>query len=464
MLIPVDADFFAPARGCRRAERARGRQGSCARLRHLARRGCAARRRQTLLVAHPRNLNGLELPANARLAPAGLPFTGLRDAYAEAGCVVLPQRGDDYAYGSEGGGLTALLEAMAMGRPVVATDRAILHDYVDDGVDALLVPPEDPVALRAAIERVLGDPELAQSLGAAARARVERSYTSPEFAARLAPLLQSVVYPRPSMSTYTDVVRYRELLGNLFRRDLQAKYRGSVLGVLWTVANPIMLMGVYLLVFGVVWPAKFSTDRPLSALPPQRPRRLDLLRGRGAVFDALDARQREPDPEDPLPAPARAALSRVRASRQLRVHAGAAARRELHRASACTRDGVARDPARRFSFVGLVCGIALAFASLNVLFRDIEFIVAALLVPLFFLTPILYPLTGEQLAKHHHVVDVIHWANPLSPAIEAVRAPLFGGTLPHWTDALYLGVSCFVALALGALVFTRVDDQIAIEV
>src|SRR5258707_9987480 len=61
------------------------------------------------------------------------------------------------------------------------------------------------------------------------------------------------------MSTYLDVLRYRELLGNLFRRDLQAKYRGSVLGVLWTVANPIMLMGVYLLVFGVVWNSNFST-------------------------------------------------------------------------------------------------------------------------------------------------------------------------------------------------------------
>ena len=61
------------------------------------------------------------------------------------------------------------------------------------------------------------------------------------------------------METYSDVLRYRELLGNLFRRDLQAKYRGSALGVLWTIANPVMLMGVYLLVFGVVWNSNFST-------------------------------------------------------------------------------------------------------------------------------------------------------------------------------------------------------------
>src|SRR4029079_5370376 len=60
------------------------------------------------------------------------------------------------------------------------------------------------------------------------------------------------------MSTYVDVYRYRELLGNLFRRDLQAKYRGSALGVLWTVANPVMLMAVYLRFFGVVWKSPFS--------------------------------------------------------------------------------------------------------------------------------------------------------------------------------------------------------------
>ena len=61
-----------------------------------------------------------------------------------------------------------------------------------------------------------------------------------------------------ALAVYADVVRYRDLFANLFRRDLQAKYRGSALGVLWTVANPVMLMGVYLLVFGVVWKSPFS--------------------------------------------------------------------------------------------------------------------------------------------------------------------------------------------------------------
>jgi ABC-type polysaccharide/polyol phosphate export permease len=265
------------------------------------------------------------------------------------------------------------------------------------------------------------------------------------------------------VSTYTDVVRYRELLGNLFRRDLQAKYRGSVLGVLWTVANPIMLMGVYLLVFGVVWKSNFSTvgHYPLFLLSG-----LALWTFFGAALQSstrsmldnanLIRKTRFPRQLVPLSVVFAHLVSFVAMLALLLVVNFIALPRV--RATEWLAIPLA------VLFVGLVCGLGLAVASLNVLFRDIEFIVAALLVPLFFLTPILYPLTGSVIADHHTAVRFIHWANPLSPAIEAVRAPLFGGTLPHWTDALYLGVACIVALAIGALVFTRVDDQIAIEV
>ena len=53
--------------------------------------------------------------------------------------------------------------------------------------------------------------------------------------------------------------------------------------------------------------------------------------------------------------------------------------------------------------VGFVAGIALTAASLNAIFRDVEFIVAALLVPWFFLTPVIYPLS-DAIARHQHVV------------------------------------------------------------
>jgi glycosyltransferase involved in cell wall biosynthesis len=145
------------------------------------------------IVALPRNVEGVLIPANARVRQVSL--TELRDLYARAACVVIPQYGDSFVYGADGG-LTVLLEAMAMGRPVVATDRELIREYVNHDVDALLVPPEDPAALRDAIHSVLADRALSERLGAAARARVEREHSTRGFATQLARLLESVVYPR----------------------------------------------------------------------------------------------------------------------------------------------------------------------------------------------------------------------------------------------------------------------------
>ena len=263
------------------------------------------------------------------------------------------------------------------------------------------------------------------------------------------------------MTVYADLVHYRELFGNLFRRDLQAKYRGSVLGVLWTVANPVMLMGVYLLVFGVVWKSPFANGGhyPLFLLSGLAFWTFFAAAIQSATRSMLDnanliRKTRFPRQLVPLSVVGAhlvsfaamlglllvvnfVALPRVRATEWLAVPLAAL-------------------------FVCMIAGFALAVASLNVLFRDVEFIVAALLLPLFFLTPVLYPLS--TLAHHEHVVEVIHWANPLSPAVQAVREPLFAGRMPYWGDALYLVVSAVVALGVGAFVFRRVDDQIAIEV
>ena len=73
----------------------------------------------------------------------------------------------------EGYGVVAR-EAMAYGRPVVASAVGGLVDAVEDGVTGLLVPPRDPAALRAALERLLGDSELRDRLGRAGREKARR--------------------------------------------------------------------------------------------------------------------------------------------------------------------------------------------------------------------------------------------------------------------------------------------------
>jgi lipopolysaccharide transport system permease protein len=265
------------------------------------------------------------------------------------------------------------------------------------------------------------------------------------------------------MTVYTELFRYRDLFANLFRRDLQAKYKGSALGVLWTLANPLLLMGIYLVVFSTLWKARFAQldHYPLFLLTGLAPWvffSTSLQSASRSMLDNANLIKKTRFPRQLVPLSVVAAhlvsfavmlvlllaldfalLPRVRATEWLAIPLAAL-------------------------FVCVVGGLALAIASLNVVFRDVEHIVAALLLPWFFLTPVIYPLNGvEALRRHPHVVDAIHWLNPLSAPIQAIRAPLFAGELPRLADALYLVVAALVALVLGAVVFTRVDDQLAVE-
>jgi len=80
----------------------------------------------------------------------------------------------------------AMLEAMAAGRPVVVSAVGGMLDVIRDGVDGVLVPPRDAVALAAGLERVLGNPTFGASLAQGARARIELDYSMDQMCRRLA--------------------------------------------------------------------------------------------------------------------------------------------------------------------------------------------------------------------------------------------------------------------------------------
>ena len=98
-----------------------------------------------------------------------VPPEELARLYERAAVVVCPSL-------REGFGVVCL-EAMAHGRPVVASAVGGLLDLVVDGETGLLVPPGDVAALRAAIERLLGDPELRRRLGEAGRRRAAERFS-----------------------------------------------------------------------------------------------------------------------------------------------------------------------------------------------------------------------------------------------------------------------------------------------
>ena len=98
-----------------------------------------------------------------------VPHDELQQLYARAAVVACPSRREGFG--------VACLEAMAHGRPVVATDVGGLRDLVVDGETGLVVPPRDPPAFRAALERRLGDRELRRRLGAGGRERAHHNFS-----------------------------------------------------------------------------------------------------------------------------------------------------------------------------------------------------------------------------------------------------------------------------------------------
>ena len=261
------------------------------------------------------------------------------------------------------------------------------------------------------------------------------------------------------MTIYADLLRYRELFANLFRRDFQAKYKGTVLGIVWSFVTPLVLLGVYLLVFSLLWdviPVEHSALFLLSGLAVWVFFSTSIHAASRSMLDNANLIRKTRFPRQLVPLSVVATnlvsfgvmlsvllalnfalLPRVRTTQWLALPLSVA-------------------------LVALVSGLALAVASANVVFRDVEHLIGALLLPWFFLTPILW-VPGLSFERYETLASVLHWVNFVAPAVDAIRDPLFFGELPRVADVVYLVVSAGVALALGAFLFNRVDDRIAVE-
>lgn len=122
------------------------------------------------------------------------PQAEVRALLHEAACFVLPSVVT--ADGNRDGIPVALMEAMAVGAPVVSTFVSGIPELVDDGRDGLLVAERDPVALAAALRRLLADADLREAVAAAARARVEREFDARVEAGKLLDLFRQVAHAR----------------------------------------------------------------------------------------------------------------------------------------------------------------------------------------------------------------------------------------------------------------------------
>ena len=114
---------------------------------------------------------GIHQTANVTTVVAPLCYVQLGARYATTKVVAVPVLASSY-----GAGVTSIVEAMCMAKPVVVSSSPGIVDYVDDGRTGLIVPVGDHTALHRALEELAADPDRCAEMGANGRAYAEEHY------------------------------------------------------------------------------------------------------------------------------------------------------------------------------------------------------------------------------------------------------------------------------------------------
>lgn len=142
-----------------------------------------------VVATRPQRVAHLTVPSNVSIKQ----FTPreLAKEYAKSAIIVVPM---DTSKGiNDAMGCSTLFEGMSTGKPVVATHTHTMASYITDGENGLLVREGDPQALRAALERLLADPELCTRLGQQARRYAETHLDAVTLGEKLALFFKKII-------------------------------------------------------------------------------------------------------------------------------------------------------------------------------------------------------------------------------------------------------------------------------
>ena len=238
-----------------------------------------------------------------------------------------------------------------------------------------------------------------------------------------------------------ELIAYREILLILIWRDLKTRYRGSVLGFLWTFLNPLLLMVIYSLVFSVYMRVDIRAY-PIfvfAGLLPWIWFSSSMLSGASSVVDSGSLIKRVPFPPQILAAVSvTAALVNFLLALPLLLVFMAAWRLPIGWSLLLLPLPIA------IQYV-FTLGLTIVLSMLTVRYRDLQQLLASLLTLWFFLTPVLYP-TAMVPARFHGFLML----NPMAILVAAFQDALYGAQVPSFTHLAPVALLAVAVLA-GAL-------------
>lgn len=256
------------------------------------------------------------------------------------------------------------------------------------------------------------------------------------------------------------MLRYRYLFEQMVRRELRQRYKGSALGVLWYLINPLVLVAVYGLMFGVLLKAVTIADYPLFifiGLIVWLFFSQALLSAATSLVDQASLVSKVRFPRETVPAAVvTVQLVPFLALLAVAVPVAVAVRGTLTPALLLILPVVV-------CLYAFVIGLALVAAVLHAYFRDVQPVLTAVLLPLFFVTPIFFRVKDlPGLDAHHWVEPLLRWVNPVAPFIDAVRSVLYDGVAPSIATLLFVLVAAGLALTGGIAIFRRMEGELAV--
>jgi len=261
------------------------------------------------------------------------------------------------------------------------------------------------------------------------------------------------------LSIARRLLRHRSLLVTLTVRELKGRYRGSVLGFLWSFAQPLLLLAVYSIVFGYIFKPRVAGADPyplflICGLFPWIWLSTALTEGTMSLVANAGLIRRSVFPVELLPiVPVLSNFVHLLLALPVVFVAIAIGRAQ---GFAVGGWGVLALPAILLLEMPLVAGGSLALAALHAHFKDVRDLLVSVLTLAFFLTPVLYPLAAIQIPALRWAVRCV----PATPFTLAYQDALFSGRFPAPWLWLEMAAVALVAWAVGAFVFSRLRETL----
>ncbi len=252
---------------------------------------------------------------------------------------------------------------------------------------------------------------------------------------------------------FTGLIEHRHLIMQLVRRDIEAKYRGSLFGLLWSLFHPVVMLSVYTFVFSFIFKARWNTGSESTTefalalfigMIAHGVLAENINKAPALIVGNVNFVKKVVFPLDILPwACLGTTIFHAFISLLVWVTFFVVVNQNLNWTSVFLP--VVLLPLLLFSV-----GLSWLFAALGVFLRDIGQITTILSTVLLFLSPIFYPLSRlpERFQGYMYM-------NPLTLIVEQARAVLMWGQVPNWQA---LGISFLVSLLVawfGFVVFQK---------